>query len=736
MNRFESPASIDATRAKVEALLNPRNIVIVGASDAPASWAMRVFLNLRRFDFAAPVYPLNPRRERVWDMHCYQAFDALPQPPDHVVVAIPAALVPDMLRAAAKAGARSATVMSSGFGESEDPAAQALSRQLDAVIAETGLAVSGPNCMGNIHAPARMMTLTDDRPHRMEAGPVALVGQSGGVVMAIKRTLEERGIVTASLVTSGNEAGLATADYIAYYATLPNVRVIVSYLETIKDPARFLAACRMARDAGKPVVVLKLGSSPEGRAAALAHTGALAGATEAFDAVAGAAGALRVRTLDDIVEAAEYFTHARLPGGGNLGAITLSGALRGLLLDSAAANGLRFPPLAAATREKLTAMLGAGSIVGNPLDAGFAALANVDVYVACVQAMLDDPAVDILLMQEELPRAPGLDRKEANLRATDALAAQSRKSIAFFSMLSHSLTDYSRALRDQLPNLAFLQEVDKTMRVARAVATYAERLAQPFVPAQAGSSSRSRDGAKRNPGSALPLLLTRIPLRSMRATDERKILNEVDSKALLRAYGIRTPQEMLARTEKEAAGSAARIGYPVVAKAVSPALAHKSDLGGVMLGLSSAKAVREAFRRLTRSRRIGALDGVLIAQQVADGIELVLGAHRDPDVGPVILFGSGGVELELTRDVALAAPPLDARAASDLIDRTRAGRRIAGYRGAAPLDRDALIKALIALSQLVVDAGARIESIDINPFLLRRRGGFALDALVVLSGKS
>jgi acetyltransferase len=369
-------------------------------------------------------------------------------------------------------------------------------------------------------------------------------------------------------------------------------------------------------------------------------------------------------------------------------------------------------------------MLGAGSIVGNPLDAGFAALANVEVYAACVRAMLDDPAVDLLLVQEELPRAAGLDRKEASLRAVDALAAQSRKPVVYFSMLSHSLTDYSRVLRAELAHLPFLHEADKTMRAVRAIGGYAERLARPFIPAQAASQSRS------------PPRLTGIPLRSMRATDGRPILNEIEAKKLLRGYGIRTPRERLARSEQEAVRAAARIGYPVVAKAVSAALAHKSDRGGVMLGLANAKAVGAAFRRIMKRRRLGRLDGVLIAEQMTDGIELVLGAHRDPDVGPVILFGAGGVELELTRDVALAAPPLDARAAAALIARTRAASRIAGYRGAPALDRAALVRALVALSQLVIDAGDRIESIDVNPFLLRRRGGFALDALVVLSAKS
>ena len=477
VNDFRADGVGTAAPAKVEALLNPRNVVIVGASDAPANWAMKAFQNLRRYQFPGAIYPINPRRDRVWDMRCYGSFTALPEPPDHVVVVIPAPLVPDTLRAAAAAGARSATVMSSGFAEAADPAAKAASDQLNAAIAATGLAVSGPNCMGNIHAPARLMTLTDDRPHRIAAGPVAIVAQSGGLAMAIKRTLEERGILTSSLVTSGNEAGLTTADYIGYYATLPFVRVIVCYLEAVRDPETMRTACAAARRAGKPVVALKLGASPQGRAAALAHTGAVAGPMEEFDALAADCGILRVRSLDDIVEAVEFFTHVPLPGGSRLGGITFSGALRGLLLDAAAANGLGFPELAPATRGRLEAVLGVGTFIGNPLDCGFAGLGSPQVYVECVAAMLDDPSIDILLLQEELPRGPGSERKEANLHAVNALAPRTKKPIVHVTMISHGLTDYSRSLREQLPDIGFMQEVDKTLRAVRGIATYAQRVA-------------------------------------------------------------------------------------------------------------------------------------------------------------------------------------------------------------------------------------------------------------------
>ncbi len=707
---------------KVDALLNPRNVVILGASDTPGNWSQRVWRNVNRYKFPGPVYPLNPRRDQIWDTRCYRSFAELPEPPDHVVVVIPAAFVPDALIEASRAGARSATVLTAGFAESADPAARALSVRLKSVIAQTGLAVSGPNCFGNLHARASLMTMPDDRMQRLANGPVAIIGQSGGLAMAIKRSLEERGIDAGSVVTSGNQAGLSSADYIAYYAMNDDIRVIVSYLEAVQNPAAFMAACRMARAAGKPIVLMKLGASAEGRAAALAHTGALAGAMEAFDAVAGAAGALRVRTVDDVVETVEYVLHAPLPRGARLGAITFSGALRGLLLDAAAANGLAFAALTATTNERLAAVLGVGTIIGNPLDSGFTGLTNREGYVKCVEAMLDDPGVDLVLLQAELPRAPGMDRAEANMRAVEAIAARAKKPIVQFSMGSHGLSDYSRAFRLNLPHLPCLQEVDKTLRTVRALSDYAARATQ--APAV------SPDTAPHKGREALEKILAHA------AKQADKTLNEVQSKQLLKAYGIRSPKEAVAQSAQQAVAIAKRIGFPVVAKGVSAALPHKSEAGAVLVGLDSAKAVRAAYEQIFAAvlwHSGSAPEGVLIAEQVTDGIELVLGANLDPEVGPVILFGTGGVELELHRDVALAPPPLDVERALALIAGTRAGKLIAGYRGRPVLDVKAAVAALIGLSRLMLDAGTRIQSIDINPFLLRRRGGVALDGLVVLA---
>lgn len=393
-------------RAKVDALLNPRNVVILGASDRPGNWAQRVWRNLRRYDYPGPVYPFNPSRETVWETRCYRSFAELPEPPDHLVVLIPAHAVAQTLGEAARFGARSATVMTSGFDEGEDARAAEAAAELRRVLNETGIAISGPNCLGNLNAAARLMTMPDDRPQRLAAGPVAVIGQSGGIAMAVKRSLEERGVDSGWAITSGNEAGLTTADYIEYFAQTPGVKAIISYLECVRDRERFLTACAQAKAAGKAVVTVKLGASEDGRAAALAHTGRLAGAMDAFDAVTQPYGVIRAANLDDAVELVEYLVHAPVPRRAGLGAITFSGGLRGMLLDCAAAKGLAFAPLADETRRRLYALMTTGTVVGNPLDAGFAALTSQDAYLRAIEIMLADAGIGLLLLAgRTAPRA-------------------------------------------------------------------------------------------------------------------------------------------------------------------------------------------------------------------------------------------------------------------------------------------------------------------------------------------
>jgi acetate---CoA ligase (ADP-forming) len=711
---------LETSKKKVEALTAPRNAVLVGASDRPGSWAARVWRNLNKYQFPGPIYSINPRRETIWDQPCYPDFKSLPEAPDHLVVLVPAANVPDSLRAGAAAGARSATVFSSGFGEAYDTEAAHLGRELAAVIAETGLAVSGPNCMGNVCAKARFVTFPEDRMLTVKEGPVAMVGQSGGMMLFANGALNERGVVAEYLITSGNEAGLSVGDYIAFFADQPELKVIVIYVEAVSNLETFKAACRMARAAGKHIVALKLGQSEGGREAALAHTGSLAGSIEAFDAVAGEAGVVRADTLDDVVEMTELLAYTGAPGGRNLGAITLSGAFRGLLLDGAERNGLHFRPLEAATTEKLNAILGVGSLVGNPTDGGYGVLTSADNYINSIDAMQADPNVDIVLVQEQIPRGAGSGRAEAYVGLLENyVATRTKKPIAFCAPTSHGHTDFSRALRARASHVSFLQEANKALRAIAAVARRdeMERLA------------RSAEGAKPTRTAEQSALIERL---RQRAGKEAAALNEFESKAVLRAYGITTPREELVASLDDALAAAERVGYPVVLKAVSQTLTHKSDAGAVALNLATPQQLRETYERMSAKLSGEQLDGMLVGQFVTGGLELVLGLHRDREMGLIVMAGAGGVLLELMKDVAFSAPLVSREKALDLLTRTQAGRLIEGYRGSAPRDRDAVVNALIGLGQLAVDLADIIESVDINPFVALPQGGMALDALVVL----
>ncbi|MFL6797310.1 MAG: acetate--CoA ligase family protein [Xanthobacteraceae bacterium] len=711
--------NLDTSKKMVAALTAPRNVIIVGASDRPGSWAARVWQNLNRYGFPGPIYLVNPRRTQAWGRSCYASFAALPEPPDHMVVLVPAPSVIEALRDGAAAGARSATVFSAGFGEGFDAQGAALGRELAGVIAQSGLAVSGPNCMGNVCARARLVTLTEERPLAVEPGPVALVGQSGGMMIFTNQALQERGMPPSYLITSGNEAGLSLADYIAFFADQDEIKVIMIYIEAIADLDKFKAACRMARGCGKSIVAIKLGHSVGGRQAALAHTGSLAGRIEAFDAVAGELGVIRAETLDDAVEITELLVHTGAAPGRRLGAVTLSGAYRGLLLDAAERNALAFPSLAPSTTERLQKALTVGSLVGNPVDGGFAVLSSPENFMTSIDALQRDPNVDLLLVQEALPRAAGSDRAERYIELVNNYAGStSTKPIAFITPISQGQTDYSRAVRARVPRVSFLQEADKALRAIASVARRGER--ERLAQAKASSEPRT-------PEQEATLARVRA-----QASGQLLSLDEVRSKEVLRAYGIATPTEALVTSLEAALDAAANIGYPVVLKAVAPKLTHKSEHAAVALGLGCAEQLEHAYVLMQRQLAAHELTGMLVAQQISGGTELVLGLHRDLEMGLVVMAGAGGVLLELVEDVGFCAPPVSAEKARELIASLRIAKLLSGFRGAPACDVEAVVDALVALGRLGSDLDGIVESIDINPFVALPRGGMALDALIVL----
>jgi acyl-CoA synthetase (NDP forming) len=704
----------------IEHLFHPRNVVLVGASDRHDHWSKRVWDNLQRFGFAGRVFPVNPGRSTIWGLPCFPTLDVLPETPDHLAIFTPAATAVQILRDGGSAGARSATLYAAGFGEGGDAEGLRLAAQLRTVLADTGLAVVGASCMGVACGKSGFATIPDETLQALAPSPVAVVAQSGAICGSINRAINELGLRVAFMASCGSQMGCRISDFIDYLADQPELKVVLCYIEAIPDAPRFLAAARKARQNGKTIVAVKIGGSDSARASALAHTGSLAGRSEVFEVFAAAAGIVRLLSLEDAVEAVEFLARKPLPRGRNIAVMTNSGALSTLTTEAADRTGAKLVPFSDATADALRQALGQKDLA-NPLDTK--RTIPTAQYRACLDAIVNAPEVDIVLVAEELPLGEGAERRVANVRSLEDLADRAAalgKSVAMFTPLLVGTTDYGRGVRAQVLNVPVLRDTERTLRVIRALAEAGTRpLASGALFATPADTDLTRQWRTRATGLDGPVAL-----------------NEVESKALLRAYGIPVPDERLVGTAGEAREVARTIGFPVVLKAVSADITHKSDAGLVLLNVADAQAVDRGVAALKqRAAAHGArIDGILVAQQITGGTETVLGISRDVEMGLVVMFGMGGVWIELFKDVSFGPANLTREQALAMIKATRAGLLLDGFRGSKPGDLDALADALVDLGRLAGDLGDVIEAVDINPFVVRERGhgAFALDGLVVL----
>jgi acetate---CoA ligase (ADP-forming) len=701
-------------------LFQPTNVALVGASDRPDHWSGRVFDNLRRFGFSGQVFPVNPRRMEIWGVPCFPRLDALPETPDHLAIFTPADVTLRILRDGGATGARSATVYAAGFGEGGHAHGLRLGAELRQVLGDTGLTIAGPTGMGVACGASRFATIPDETLQALAPSPVAVVMQSGAMCASINRAINDRGLKVAYLASCGSQIGCKVSDFIAYYAEQPELRVILCYIEAVPDAARFLKAARRARQNGKIVVAVKIGGSDEARASALAHTGALAGNAQVFEAHATAAGIVRLLSLNDAIEAVEFLARAPLPSGCNIAVMSNSGAQSSLVTEAAERTGAKLAPLSDTTVSALRATLGQRDI-GNPLDTK--RTLPTTQYVACLDTLMGAPEVDIVLVSEELPFEAGAERRLANLRALEKVshrAAAIGKTLTMFTPLHISTTEFGLSVRAEIAQVPILRETERTLRVMRALAETAGR------PLQTGEFF----------AAPVDTELANAWRKRAVALDRPTALDEIESKSLLHAYGIPLPPERVVQSAAEAEAAAREIGFPVVLKAVSAKITHKSDAGLVIFGLTDGEAVRQAVSTLTaRMCALSSkLDGILVAKQIAGGTETILGITRDVEMGPTIVFGMGGVLVELFSDASFAPATLDRDRARAMVQATRVGRLLEGFRGGKPGDIDALCDTLLKLARLACNIGDIIEAVDINPFLVceRGHGGYALDGLVIL----
>lgn len=702
-------ARIVAVR-RLDPLLRGRSAVVVGASPNP-SFVSAILRNLLGNGFGGPVAAVNPRYERVLDAPCYPSVLDVPWPIDLVVVGVSWQAVPALLEQCEQKRVGALVMITSGFAETGAAGAERQA-QLSAWSARTGIPVAGPNCLGLMHVPSGLIAL----PSAFETllpGAVGLILQSGMMAPSIVAPLFARNIGVTFAVTSGNEASVDLADYLHYLVDDSETRVIGCFAEQIKRPAAFRAACLAAAEQGKPIVMLKIGRSPAAQRSALAHTGSLVGADEVIDVALRTLGVTRVFSVDELFEALAVFHTRRLPRGDGLAAISVSGGAAGLLSDLALDCGVRFPPLPAATAAALREVVPAFGSVGNPLDVTGQGVFQTDLLGRSLDLLAETPGIDAIVYARSFPSA-----MDADSPVYQALGAAVERhpdvplipvSLAGGGFLPSSTGDVPLTSPvDCFDGVPFLQGAEYGLKAVGALLRYAA-----FQRARAAPSPPRRSAADAGERG-----------RAILAAAGGARLSAEQGSAVLRAYGIPTVAETLARSVPEAQAAAGRIGFPVAIKVEAPSLAHKARVGGVVLGVADADGVAEAFRRVMP--RAPDAHGVLVQAMVQDGqAEVIVGMSHDAQFGPVVACGLGGVFVEALRDVQLLLPPVSAEQARAALGRLRAAPLL------AQTDLEAVVDVLLRFSELCLDLGPLLRGVDLNPLLVRGagRGVCAVDCL-------
>ncbi|MEJ5237810.1 acetate--CoA ligase alpha subunit [Limisphaera sp. VF-2] len=695
----------------LESLLSPNTVAVIGASRSPGKVGHAVVANLLASGFQGTIVPVNPQASEVLGLPCYPSLDAYGKPVDMAVIVVPPPAVREALESAIRAGARAVVVITAGFKE-VGPEGAALERELVERCAAAGVRLMGPNCLGvmNLH-------------HRMNAtfaaalpppGPISVISQSGALCVAILDWAVKERVGLSKVLSIGNKADLNEADFLEALTEDRETRVIVSYLENITDGNKFLQVAEAAASV-KPVIVLKVGITQAGAKAASSHTGSLAGADMAYGAAFKRAGVIRAEHFEELFDYARAFAFQPLPRGNRVVVITNAGGPGIMAADAAELRGLRMVAPSEPIRQRLRQALPAAASVGNPVDV--IGDADPDRYMAAFELVQEDETVDaiiVLVTPQNMTRPTELARRiiEAHRGVKPVLAAfmGGREVAAAQELLVGA----------GIPNYP---SPERAVAALKAMCDYsAWRNRPPRVVARIAVNRRR---------------VNRVLQWHVRSGTRQ--VGEVEAKEILRAYDFNVLPGQLARTADEAVEVAERIGYPVVLKISSPDIIHKSDFGGVRINLATAEQVRDAFdlmmvriqRRAPRAR----VRGAYVEKMGPRGREVILGMTRDPNFGPLLMFGLGGIFVEVMKDVTFYLAPITQDEAMQMLKSTRSYALLEGARGQEPVDLEAIASALQRISQLATDY-PQIQELDINPFVVGPVGmrPYVADARMTLTG--
>jgi acetyltransferase len=697
----------------LDALLRPRSIAVIGASRKPNTIGYQILENLVRHGFAGAVYPVNPTATAVHSIRAYPSVEAIADDVDLAVIVVPKQHVCDAAEACGRKGIKGLVVISAGFAEVGGSGVERQKRLME-IVRRYEMRLVGPNCMGVLNtAPDRSMNATF-APTMPPSGPVSFMSQSGAMGVTILDYAKEYGIGISQFVSVGNKPDVSGNDLIQYWAQDERTGVILMYLENFGNPRKFTQLAREITRK-KPIIAVKSGRSVAGARAASSHTGALAGTDAATDALLRQCGVLRADTVEEMFDLAMAFSHQPIPRGNRVAIVTNAGGPGIIIADACEAYGLVVTELAEATRALLAEHFPEEASLTNPVD--MIASATPQSYRIAVEAVLADPNVDAVIATFVPPL--GVRQEDVAEAIVSVAGGQKEKPVMAVLMgrqgLPQGLAELNAA---GIPGYRFPESA------ARALATmyrYRRWLERP-------AGEVRRFDADREVVAGI--------LAAARAEGREK-LSETEVMRVLEAYGIPVAPYAVARTADEAARAAAEIGYPVVAKVLSPRIIHKSDVGGVVVGVEDEAELRAAFGRLTTEVPAragidaGEVDGVLVQKMVGRGKETIIGMTLDPQFGPVLMFGLGGIYVEALKDVVFRVQPVTDVDAREMVRAIRGASLLQGVRGEPASDLGAVEETIQRISQLVGDHDA-IKEMDVNPWMAFAEGGVAVDGRITV----
>ena len=696
----------------LEFVFNPKSVAIIGASDKPGKIGFILVNNLLKDGYRGKIFPVNPKHETLLGLKCYPSIKDIKEEVDLAVIAIPAKFVPGVVKDCGEAGVKAVVVISAGFKEVGHEGAK-LEKELVDTAKNYGIKLVGPNCLGVINTALNLnATFAEKMP---PPGRVSFFSQSGALGVALIDWSIENKFGFGKFVSLGNKADLNETDFLEYFGEDPDTDIILGYIEDVKDGRRFLeVAQKVARR--KPVIIIKSGSTEAGARAASSHTGALAGSDRAFTAAFKKAGIIRAYGIKELFELAEIFKSGKLPQGNRLLVVTNAGGPGIIAADAADKLGIKLDPMSRESIEALVKKLPPSASLYNPVDV--IGDATSERYKVVLEQAIKDEIVQgicVILTPQAMTDVENIAKViiETNERTDKPIFASfiggegvkggvkllKEKSIPCYEDPLIAITAYKKLI-----DFKFFKE--------RPI----EKIEDIEIPADAKERVR--------------VILETLQDAGVRAVGEE------NSAKILQCYGFIFPRKRLARTPEEAVKFAEEIGYPVVLKISSPQILHKTDVGGVKLGLRTPEEVKEAFEEITLNAKRFVPDayikGVLVCEMITEGKELILGVSYDNTFGHMVMFGLGGIYVEVFKDVSFRIVPVSRSEAVEMIDEIKGKSLLEGVRGEKPYDKEDIIDKILRLSQLVKDFPI-IKEVDINPYIVKHQGGVALDARIIIN---